>query len=134
MFPFQEEEERLQKIQEARRERDKEKEKEKERDRDRDKERDKDRKERYLLFYFSCSKRFVTCLIVSPAHVFLHAMNIIELSSLHYVLHDHERSAFPLLWVASILFSLPPSQEEPQPRQIFPQFSPRSFTLPSLQG
>lgn len=49
-FPFQEEEERLQKIQEARRERDKEKEKEKERDRDRDKERDKDRKERYTSF------------------------------------------------------------------------------------
>ncbi|MPC58827.1 PWI domain-containing protein [Portunus trituberculatus] len=41
-----EEEERLQKIQEARRERDKEKEKEKERDRDRDKDREKDRKER----------------------------------------------------------------------------------------
>lgn len=42
-----EEEERLQKIQEARRERDKEKEKDKERDRDRDKDREKDRRDRY---------------------------------------------------------------------------------------
>lgn len=50
VFYLQEEEERLQKIQEARRERDKEKEKEKERDRDRDKERDKDRKERSATF------------------------------------------------------------------------------------
>lgn len=58
-FSCQEEEERLQKIQEARRERDKEKEKEKERDRDRDKERDKERKERFALFeYLLITKLF----------------------------------------------------------------------------